>query len=136
MSKFIRRTAEVAEQQRLIEESAANGLESVRHVLAVVITSYSIHYTKLYDDELVVYTEGTNDRRKEYKSSSIGDFENGRLIVLIDEGSASASEIVTGAIQDWDRGLVIGRRSFGKGLVQQPFPLTDGSMIRLSYNFV
>ena len=61
-----------------------------------------------------------------------GDFIDGNLIVLIDEGSASASEIVSGAIQDWDRGVLIGRRSFGKGLVQQPFPLSDGSLIRLT----
>jgi carboxyl-terminal processing protease len=61
-----------------------------------------------------------------------GIFEDGKLAVLIDEGSASASEIVSGAIQDWDRGLIIGRRSFGKGLVQEPFELSDGSAIRLT----
>ncbi|MEI7597480.1 MAG: S41 family peptidase [Bacteroidota bacterium] len=80
----------------------------------------------------IVYTEGTFSKKIVYTSTSKGTWEEGKLIVLIDEGSASASEIVSGAIQDWDRGLIIGRRSFGKGLVQKPFYLTDGSAIRLT----
>lgn len=80
----------------------------------------------------IVYTEGKHSPRSQNNSTKSGVFENGRLILLIDEYSASASEILSGAIQDWDRGLIIGRRSFGKGLVQRPIPLPDGSSLKLT----
>lgn len=83
-------------------------------------------------DKLILYTEGLNSPRKEYLATREGNFEKGNLVILIDEGSASASEIVSGAIQDWDRGIIVGRRSFGKGLVQKPLLLPDQSMIRLT----
>lgn len=86
----------------------------------------------LNNDDLVVFTSGINEPKRDYRATAKGEFKKGNLVILIDEGSASASEIVAGAIQDWDRGIIVGRRSFGKGLVQKPFYLTDGSMIRLT----
>ncbi|NBX80337.1 MAG: S41 family peptidase, partial [Flavobacteriales bacterium] len=86
----------------------------------------------LSGDKLIVYSEGRAQPRSNRKAGKKGLFEDGKLILLTDEYSASASEILSGSIQDWDRGLIVGRRTFGKGLVQRPIPLIDGSEIRLT----
>ncbi len=86
----------------------------------------------LSEGKKIVFTRGRTTQSEDYNSTSTGGWEKGKLAILIDESSASASEIVSGAVQDWDRGLIIGRRSFGKGLVQKPIQLPDGSAIRLT----
>lgn len=86
----------------------------------------------LKKNELIVYTQGRVFPRYDYLAKGGGRFAKGKVVVLIDENTASAAEILSGAIQDWDRGIIVGRRSFGKGLVQRPLELPDGSMVRLT----
>ncbi len=86
----------------------------------------------LDDEKLIVYTQGLHSQKTEYRCVREGLFEKGKLVLLVDERTASASEILTGALQDWDRAIIIGRRTFGKGLVQEQYQLSDGSALRLT----
>jgi len=86
----------------------------------------------LEGDKLISYTEGKHYEKKDFRCRRQGQFEQGELILLCNEGSASASEVILGALQDWDRGIIIGRRSFGKGLVQEQYDLQNGAALRLT----
>lgn len=86
----------------------------------------------LEGDKLITYTEGLHTPKKEYRCRRQGQFEQGKLVILADEGSASASEVLMGALQDWDRARIVGRRSFGKGLVQTQYDLQNGAALRLT----
>jgi carboxyl-terminal processing protease len=135
ISRFSATTYE--ECKEALEQLKREGLQSLILDLRGNPGGFLDAATKLADEfldgnKLIVYTSGKSRPRSEYKAKRDGLFEKGKLIVLIDEGSASASEILSGAIQDWDRGTIIGRRSFGKGLVQEQSELPDGSALRLT----
>lgn len=135
ISRFAKET--VKEYEEALIKLRAQGMQSLILDLmgnggGYLNTAIDLADEFLTKGKLLVYTEGIRQAKQEYKSTNRGNFESGKLVVLIDEGSASASEIVSGAIQDWDRGLIVGRRSFGKGLVQKPYPLNDGSAVRLT----
>lgn len=111
--------------QRLILDLRGNGG-------GIVGESIEIADEFLDDDKLIVYTQGVHSPKVEYRCKRDGLFEKGKLALLTDEWTASASEILTGALQDWDRATIIGRRTFGKGLVQEQYQLSDGSALRLT----
>jgi len=135
VSRFAKTTLE--ELRTALEELNSKGMKDLILDLqgnggGMLRTAINMSDEFLTDDKLIVYTEGRAFPREDTFTSYEGLFESGRLVILMDGGSASASEIVAGAVQDWDRGLIVGRRSFGKGLVQRPINLGDGSAIRMT----
>jgi len=125
--EFIKQLKELKESgmKRLILDLRGNGggfLEAATEIADEFISG----------NKLLVYTYGSKIGRENYNAYRTGVFENGRLIILVDEGSASASEILAGAIQDWDRGVIVGRDTYGKGLVQEQFEMGDGAAMRIT----
>ncbi len=135
LSRFSEQTAQEFDQAvaKLRKEKMANLIIDLRgNSGGYMVPAVQIADQMLSGEELIVYLQGRHTSRQEYKSEPSGTLTRSRIAILIDEGSASASEILAGAVQDWDRGVIIGRRSFGKGLVQNRFSLPDGSEIRLT----
>ena len=135
LDKFAQKSVE--EFENALAELKKQGMKSLIFDLrgnsgGYLQTAFGLGNEFLGSDKTVVFTEGLKSPKQVFATDKNGSFRDGRMVVLIDEGSASASEIVSGAIQDWDRGVLIGRRSFGKGLVQRPFNLPDGAVIRLT----
>lgn len=127
----------LSEVQDGIGELKAQGMENLIFDLqgnggGLLYTAKYLADEFLSGDKLIVYSEGRAQPRSDLRAGLKGMWESGRLVLLADEYSASASEILTGAVQDWDRGLIVGRRTYGKGLVQRPIDLTDGSQMRLT----
>ncbi len=135
ISRFSANTYEefMVELKELHEANMQNLIIDLRQNPGGYLNAATMIGDELIDDKkLLVYTEGKAYKRKEYLAQMDGLFESGNLAIMIDEGSASASEILAGAVQDWDRGIITGRRSFGKGLVQEQYNLRDGSALRLT----
>ena len=135
LDKFAQQSVE--EFEKALNDLKKQGMKSLIFDLrgnsgGYLQTAFGLGNEFLGSDKTVVFTEGLRSPKQVFQTDKNGEFREGRLVVLIDEGSASASEIVSGAVQDWDRGVLIGRRSFGKGLVQRPFNLPDGAQIRLT----
>jgi carboxyl-terminal processing protease len=135
INRFAEKTYEEfrVQMNKLMAANMKNLILDLRQNPGGYLTAATLIADEFIDEnKLLVYTEGKAYKRNEYLAKNSGKFETGNLVVMIDEGSASASEILAGALQDWDRAIIIGRRSFGKGLVQEQYELHDGSALRLT----
>lgn len=135
VSRFAESTGEefIAAMNKLLRQGMKNLIIDLEdNTGGYLVSAFNLASIFLPKDAPVVYTEGMRQPRSAYNNEHPGQFTDGRVVVMVNQYSASASEILAGALQDNDRGVVVGRRTFGKGLVQRPFPLPDGSMVRLT----